>query len=74
MLTFEYGKMKMMRLENSSVTLILPLGHLNINIYGKIYAVTSQHNGVFSTVPQIGKICVEAHQGASVPLGRRERN
>lgn len=32
--------------------------------------VTSQHNGVFSTVSQIGKICVEAHQGASVPLGR----
>lgn len=31
---------------------------------------TSQHNGVFSTVSQIGKICVEAHQGASVPLGR----
>lgn len=41
MSTFEHGEMKMIRLGNGSVTLIFPLGHLNINIYGKILLLHS---------------------------------
>lgn len=64
MLTLEHGKMKMMRLGNGSVALIFPLGPLNINIYGKIQRLHS----IMLCSP---RYLAEAHQGASVPLGRR---
>lgn len=71
MLIFKDGKMKMMSVGNASVTLILPLRHLNIN--RERDTVTTWHNGIFSRVSQPHSVqtLVEAHQWTSVPLGRR---
>jgi len=68
MLVFKHSKMKIVSAGNGSLTL-----NLNINISINIYTVTTWHSGIFSMVSQPHSVqrLVEAHQRASVPLGRR---